>query len=129
MRTSTASTPVDPTSAETVRVDSTVLAPLVIQGAVIRRPRATAWAEQRQTDRPTTFAVLRDSTEPSDWRLVTVSAGPVSCPGRYLVLLVASQLLSRLATQDLRVARGRYLARDPLPATMDHLGLRSRLAA
>ncbi|MFD2028773.1 cytochrome P450 [Promicromonospora aerolata] len=122
---------------------------------------------------PTTFAVLRDSTGPTewgertlptdtgfailssffhrdparlghadafvpeawldgrnnaDWGLIPFSGGPVACPGRNVVLLVASHLLTRLAARDLRVARGRYLARDPVPATMDHLGLRFRSA-
>jgi cytochrome P450 len=63
-----------------------------------------------------------------DWGLIPFSGGPVACPGRNVVLLVASHTLARLATRDLRVARGRYLARDPLPATMDHLGLRFRTA-
>jgi hypothetical protein len=40
------------------------------------------------------------------------------------VLLVASHALVRLAGHDLRVERGRYLREDPLPCTMDHLGLR-----
>lgn len=69
-----------------------------------------------------------DGRNNADWGLVPFSGGPVSCPGRNLVLLVASHMLTCLAAHDLRVARGRYLARDPLPATMDHLGLRFRLA-
>ncbi|MDR7384715.1 cytochrome P450 [Promicromonospora iranensis] len=122
---------------------------------------------------PTTFAVLRDSTGPTDWGertlpahtgfavvssffhrdpdrlehadgflpeawldgrnaadwgLIPFSGGPAACPGRNFVLLVASHMLTRLAAHDLRVARGRYLARDPLPATVDHLGLRFRVA-
>jgi hypothetical protein len=55
---------------------------------------------------------------------VPFSGGPVSCPGRNVVLLVASHALARLATLDLAVSRGRYLAEDPLPCTVDHLGLR-----
>ncbi|GAB2471852.1 cytochrome P450 [Promicromonospora xylanilytica] len=69
-----------------------------------------------------------DGRNAADWGLIPFSGGPVACPGRNLVLLVASHLLTRLVAQDLRVARGRYLARDPLPATMDHLGLRFRAA-
>ena len=69
-----------------------------------------------------------DGRNSADWGLVPFSGGPVSCPGRNVVLLVASHLLARLAARDLRVARGRYLARDPLPATVDHLGLRFRIA-
>lgn len=64
----------------------------------------------------------------ADRAVIPFSGGPVVCPGRDLVLLTTSHLLARLAEHDLRVARGRYLARDPLPATMDHLGLRFRLA-
>lgn len=52
------------------------------------------------------------------------SGGPVPCPGRNVVLLLASHTLARVARLDLTVGRGRYLAQDPLPATMDHLGLR-----
>lgn len=69
-----------------------------------------------------------DGRNSADWGLVPFSGGPVACPGRNVVLLVASHLLARLAERDLRVARGRYLARDPLPATVDHLGLRFRTA-
>lgn len=69
-----------------------------------------------------------DGRNDGDWGLVPFSGGPAACPGRNVVLLVASHLLARLAERDLRVARGRYLARDPLPATVDHLGLRFRIA-
>jgi cytochrome P450 len=69
-----------------------------------------------------------DGRNNADWGLVPFSGGPVSCPGRNLVLLVTSHMLTRLAAHDLRVERGRYLARDPLPATVDHLGLRFRIA-
>jgi cytochrome P450 len=69
-----------------------------------------------------------DGRNNADWGLVPFSGGPVACPGRNVVLLVASHLLARLAVPDLRVARGRYLARDPLPATVDHFGLRFRVA-
>ncbi|MGO2741371.1 MAG: hypothetical protein ACTIAP_10270, partial [Cellulosimicrobium funkei] len=44
-------TPVDLTASETGRVLRDVLGPLVAQGAIVRRPRATAWAERRQVDR------------------------------------------------------------------------------
>ncbi|MGW6263952.1 cytochrome P450 [Cellulosimicrobium funkei] len=65
-----------------------------------------------------------DGRADADWGLVPFSGGPVSCPGRNLVLLLASHTLARVARLDLAVARGRYLAQDPLPPTMDHLGLR-----
>ncbi|WP_454042373.1 cytochrome P450 [Cellulosimicrobium sp. Marseille-Q8652] len=65
-----------------------------------------------------------DGRADADWGIVPFSGGPVSCPGRNVVLLVASHALARLATLDLNVGRGRYLADDPLPCTVDHLGLR-----
>lgn len=65
-----------------------------------------------------------DGRADADWGLVPFSGGPVSCPGRNVVLLLASHTLARLTHLDLAVGRGRYLATDPLPPTMDHLGLR-----
>ncbi|MCK9795350.1 cytochrome P450 [Isoptericola sp. 4D.3] len=65
-----------------------------------------------------------DGRASEDWGLLPFSAGPAGCPGRNLVLLVASHLLARLAGLGLEVERGRYLADDPLPCTVDHLGLR-----
>lgn len=65
-----------------------------------------------------------DGRADADWGLVPFSGGPVSCPGRNVVLLVAGRLLARLAELDLGYARARYLARDPLPATFDHYGAR-----
>lgn len=44
-------TPVDLGPARSAAVAARVLGPLVAQGAIVRRPRATAWAERRQTDR------------------------------------------------------------------------------
>lgn len=65
-----------------------------------------------------------DGRADADWGLVPFSGGPVSCPGRNVVLLTAGRLLTRLAEADLDFPRGRYLAHDPLPATFDHLGAR-----
>lgn len=65
-----------------------------------------------------------DGQADDDWALVPFSGGPVSCPGRNLVLLVASRFLARTAGTDLRLPRGRHLASDPLPMTVDHAGLR-----
>jgi len=65
-----------------------------------------------------------DGTADADWALVPFSGGPVSCPGRNLVLLVASQTLARVARElDLHLPRGRFLAHDPLPMTVDHAGI------
>lgn len=65
-----------------------------------------------------------DGRADADWGIVPFSGGPAACPGRNVVLLVASHLLARLAGLGLDVERGRYLAHDPLPCTVDHLGLR-----
>ena len=65
-----------------------------------------------------------DGRADADWGIVPFSGGPAGCPGRNVVLLVASHLLARLAGLGLEVERGQYLARDPLPCTVDHLGLR-----
>lgn len=67
-----------------------------------------------------------DGRADEDWGLVPFSGGPASCPGRNLVLLIASHLLVRLPALGLRVDRARYLAHDPVPATVDHLGLTFR---
>lgn len=67
-----------------------------------------------------------DGRAQADRALVPFSAGPAVCAGRDVVLFVASHLLARLAVLDLVPDRGRYLAADPLPATVDHLGLRFR---
>lgn len=67
-----------------------------------------------------------DGRAADDWGIVPFSGGPAACAGRDLVLLVASSWLTRLVAGgklDLE-GRSRYLARDPLPATVDHLGLR-----
>ncbi|WP_265522397.1 cytochrome P450 [Oerskovia flava] len=66
-----------------------------------------------------------DGRADADWGLVPFSAGPVSCPGRNVVLLVASRLLAGVATgADLSFERARYLADAPLPKTVDHFRLR-----
>jgi cytochrome P450 len=69
-----------------------------------------------------------DGRADADWGLVPFSGGPVSCPGRNVVLLTAGRLLARLAEPDLVFPRARYLAADPLPATFDHFGARFDLA-
>ncbi|WHP18032.1 cytochrome P450 [Cellulomonas sp. ES6] len=69
-------------------------------------------------------AAWLDGRADADWGLLPFSGGPVSCPGRNVVLLVAGRLLARLAELDLTFPRARHLAHDPLPATFDHFGAR-----
>ncbi|WNG87863.1 cytochrome P450 [Mycobacterium sp. ITM-2016-00317] len=61
-------------------------------------------------------------------QLVPFSAGPVSCPGRDLVLFVTSALLAALASRmQLTLAGGGPLGPDaPLPATLNQFGLSFR---
>jgi len=68
-----------------------------------------------------------DGRADADWSLVPFSGGPVSCPGRNVVLLVTSHLLARLSEADLTPGPGPALTRDPLPATLDHLSVRLRV--
>jgi hypothetical protein len=68
-------TPVDLSTGEAARVVGQVLAPLVAQGAIIRRPRATAWAERHQADR-TARAVLSGLRERHDRAPLAFGVGP-----------------------------------------------------
>ena len=58
--------------------------------------------------------------------LVPFSAGPAGCPGRNLVLFATSTMLAALLQRhDFTVSSGAGLAPTrPLPATVDHFGLR-----
>ena len=70
-----------------------------------------------------------DGRADDEWSLVPFSGGPASCPGQNLVLLVASQVLARTTDSlDLTFSRARYLASDPVPATVNHAGLELRLS-
>jgi cytochrome P450 len=65
----------------------------------------------------------------SDWPLIPFSGGPAMCPGRNLVLLLGSAILTALLDdRDVRLSPPTRLdARRPLPATLDHFSLRFRL--
>jgi cytochrome P450 len=58
--------------------------------------------------------------------LIPFSDGPAVCPGRHLVLLLSTTVLSALlGTSKIRLAHPRRLeASQPLPATLNHFGLR-----
>jgi cytochrome P450 len=66
-----------------------------------------------------------------DWALVPFSGGPAACPGRDLVLMLASTMLAALLNrQDIRLTSPQRLsARRPLPATLDPYSLRFRFSA
>jgi cytochrome P450 len=63
------------------------------------------------------------------WSLVPFSAGPATCPGQNLVLLLASAALQVfLRAGTLRVVSPASLdAKLPLPGTLDHYRVRIRL--
>ncbi|MFC7876632.1 cytochrome P450 [Isoptericola sp. NPDC057391] len=91
---------------------------VVLSGFFHRDPERLAFADDFAPE------AWWDGRADADWGIVPFSGGPAACPGRNVVLLVASYLLARLAGLGLGVERGRFLARDPLPCTVDHLGLR-----
>jgi cytochrome P450 len=72
---------------------------------------------------------LRD-TDQEDWGVVPFSAGPVSCPGRQLTLLLTSTLLSRLLKDTFFTLQDgpRLSPERPLPAELDHFSLRFKPA-
>ncbi|HEX8485869.1 cytochrome P450 [Sphingomonas sp.] len=66
-----------------------------------------------------------DADAAERWMLAPFSAGPAVCPGRNLVLLLASHMLAALVQGGWTDAVGFRLDPDrPLPATLDHLKLR-----
>ena len=61
-----------------------------------------------------------------DWGVVPFSAGPARCPGRHLVLLLTSALLSRLLQEHSFTLQdgGRLTPERPLPGTLNNFALR-----
>lgn len=62
--------------------------------------------------------------------LIPFSEGPAICPGRYLVLLLSTAMLSALLHySDVQLnTRGRLSSGDRLPGTLNHFRLRFELA-
>ena len=70
-----------------------------------------------------------DGRAQDNWSLVPFSAGPVSCPGRDLVLFTTGTLLGVLRDRyGVRAARSLDPA-GPLPGTLDHTALRFAVTA
>jgi cytochrome P450 len=61
--------------------------------------------------------------------LVPFSAGPAICPGRHLVAMVASLMITALINGRSVSLLGEKLSPQQLPGTLDHYGLRIRLTA
>ncbi|WP_159798758.1 cytochrome P450 [Puerhibacterium puerhi] len=83
-------TPVDLSARETLDVLRHVLAPMVAEGAIVRRPRATAWAERRQVDRQAA-RVLDGLRDRYDGAPLSVRLGP-----RRVVLVTTPQDVARI---------------------------------
>jgi cytochrome P450 len=69
------------------------------------------------------------NTQPQGWPLIPFSEGPATCPGRNLVLLVSTAMLAAILDRArVRLKRPtRLMAGQPLPATLNHFGLRFEL--
>jgi cytochrome P450 len=83
-------TPVDLSARETLDVLRHVLAPMVAEGAIVRRPRATAWAERRQVDRQAAV-VLEGLRDRYDGAPLAVRLGP-----RRIVLVTTPRDVARI---------------------------------
>lgn len=68
---------------------------------------------------------LRERTD-ADWPLVPFSGGPAMCPGRNVVLMVSSLILSRLVAEHDFTGRGFPI--DDVPPSLDPFGLSYRAA-
>lgn len=105
-------TPVDLGPLRSASVAGRVLLPLVAQGAVVRRPRVTAWAERRQTDRSAT-ALLRDLRRETGGAPVVLDLGPRRVvlpldPGDVGALLAGSPEPFTPATREKRAALAHF---------------------
>ncbi|WP_458112091.1 cytochrome P450 [Arthrobacter sp. R1-13] len=69
---------------------------------------------------------LTRNPDDADWPLVPFSDGPAFCPGRQLVLLLTSAMLSYLLEKtQFRLASSQHLSpSEPLPGTLNHFSLR-----
>jgi cytochrome P450 len=67
---------------------------------------------------------------PRTWPLVPFSGGPAICPGRNLVLLLASNMLAALVDDHaLRLVDADRLPPSDLPGTLDNYSLRFHIGA
>ena len=65
----------------------------------------------------------------NDWPLVRFSEGPAVCPGRHLVLLLASGMIASVLNRTrLRLKDSTRLRDIILPATQNHFGVRFDLS-
>jgi cytochrome P450 len=69
------------------------------------------------------------NTQPQGWPLIPFSEGPAACPGRNLVLFLSTAMLAAILDRArVRLKHPtRLMAGQPLPATLNHFGLRFEL--
>jgi cytochrome P450 len=69
------------------------------------------------------------NTQPQGWPLIPFSEGPATCPGRNLVLFLSTAMLAAILDRArVRLKHPtRLIAGKPLPATLNHFGLRFEL--
>jgi cytochrome P450 len=69
------------------------------------------------------------NAQPQGWPLIPFSEGPAMCPGRHLVLLLSTAMLAAILERArVRLKHPtRLIAGQPLPATLNHFGLRFEL--
>jgi len=74
--------------------------------------------------------VWLEERDPKAWPLIPFSGGPAICPGRHLVLLLASTMLAALLDEREVWLKPlmRLDARRPLPGTLDNYSLRFELS-
>jgi hypothetical protein len=111
---------------ETLAVLAGVVMPTVAKGVILRRPRVVAMAATLGLDRRAVRTLQRLlDPRPDDWPLIPFSAGPATCPGRQIVLLLASAWLADSLGGDVRLLPPvRLDPARPLPPTLDNFALR-----
>lgn len=69
------------------------------------------------------------STQPQGWPLIPFSEGPAMCPGRNLALFLSTAMLAAILDRArVRLKHPtRLIAGQPVPATLNHFGLRFEL--
>jgi cytochrome P450 len=72
--------------------------------------------------------VWLETNQPNSWPLIPFSDGPGVCPGRNLVLLTASTMLSVLLEREVRMDRpDRLDPSEPMPGVLDNYSVRFKL--
>jgi cytochrome P450 len=72
--------------------------------------------------------VWTEGEVPAGWPLIPFSEGPAVCPGRELVLLLSTAMITAILKRArVRLLPGRLRAGEEMPATLNHFALRFEL--